>query len=202
MAHAAKTVLKKKKEMNETPAQQQKRVDLQKIVQGIEKHVDAWDSVVSQSTQTLSAICNVSVRKITSSSSSTNPVTEIAKLEHYMSQMVRSLELLRDIADKLSQISLSASECFSKQPSSSTEDQTRRTSSDPSPIELLEVAMYAASCHEREYWKKKSIISSIDFDNPEILDTALTSWSSDSSIDKQRLKSMLRRSRGFSTSSS
>lgn len=194
----------------ETVQQQQKRAELQKIVLGIEKQVETWDSVVTQSTQSLAALCNVSARRIAStegvgtrssstSASTATRVSDIAKLEHYMSQLTRSLELLRDIADKLSKTATMAAECFSK----TTDDEfafTRRTATDPSTIELLEIAMHAAAVHEKEYWRKKSIIEAIDFDRPDLLDVALSSWSSDSSINKTKIKSMLRRSKGFSTS--
>lgn len=213
------------------------RDDVQKIVLGIETHVDSWNALVSQSTQSFGALCNVVARRITKAATyeqqeqqqkhqphiqqqqqqhqerqegafiegdteviaTMDRRTDVGKLEYYMASLVRTLDLLRSLADKMAGVVGSAYGCYMKYKEKNLDIVTQRSAFQPSALDLLEAAQYIAAVHEREYWAKAAILKAIDYGNPETLDVYLQKWAQDPDKDAAKVKALLQRNRGLAT---
>ena len=209
------------------------RDDVQKVVLGLEKHVDAWNALVSQSTQSFGALCNVVARRITKAATQEQQQqqqsqsqsqqqqqkqeqnecpegnadvaaaldrrTDAGKLEYYMGSLVKTLDLLRGLADQMAKVVGAAYTCYMKDAQKTLDIVTQRTAFHPSAVDLLEAAQYIASVHEREYWAKAGILRAIDYANPETLDVYLQRWAQDPDKDAAKVKALLQRNKGLAT---
>lgn len=218
------------------------RDDVQKIVLGIEKYVDSWNALVSQSTQSFGALCNVVARRITKAATheqqeqqkkhqpqtqqqqqqqqeiitsgdegawfvegdaeliaTLDRRTDAGKLEYYMGSLVRTLDLLRGLADQMAKVVGAAYGCYMRDNAKTLEIATQRSAFQPSALDLLESAQYIAAAHEREYWAKAAILKAIDYGNPETLDVYLQKWAQDPDKDAAKIKALLQRNRGLAT---
>lgn len=211
------------------------RDDVQKVVLGIEKHVDSWNALVSQSTQSFGALCNVVARRITKAATQEQqeqqqkqqPMTQqqqqngqqdggfiegdadiiatmdrrtdVGKLEYYMGSLVRTLDLLRGLADQMAKVVGSAYACYMRDKEKTLDIATQRSAFQPSALDLLESVQYIAAAHEREYWAKAAILKSIDYGNPETLDVYLQKWAQDPDKDAAKIRALLQRNKGLAT---
>lgn len=220
------------------------RDDVQKIVLGIESYVESWNALVSQSTQSFGALCNVVARRITKAATheqeeqqkkhqpqtqqqqqqqqqpgvggaldedawfvegdaelvaTMDRRTDAGKLEYYMGSLVRTLDLLRGLADKMAKVVGAAYGCYMRDSTKTLEIATQRSAFQPSALDLLESAQYIAAAHEREYWAKAAILKAIDYGNPETLDVYLQKWAQDPDKDAAKIRALLQRNKGLAT---